>query len=343
MGRTTRKRSQKTPKRQRLALYHDMHVEEGFESCATRIFAITRKACTDFPSAERVMCLDIQGHRNSAGGYDHDAYELMTEFLLGFLMPYLTEVHTPLVAARNTKPQREDLPDELIIRHEDDSLQFDHQALAARSREDSPVERATRPSVRAIAEYLGMSPACIICWKTPVERAHVVPVALGGSNDVRNFALLCREHHAEAPDVADAESFWSWVDYAYDRDHQQRLSGISTEQLAVPGIAVVEAAPATSPTILTGHFAKIRAELQQHYGWSAADFVVFENWGQLMDEYHEVMGRATSKHFGIDSKTSTEAWAFDIARRRLTGSSPGAKSQWCRTTGEQDSDGHTEQ
>lgn len=44
-----------------------------------------------------------------------------------------------------------------------------------------------------------------------LERAHVIPKSVGGSNCLSNFALLCRECHVEAPDTKDSEFFWRWV------------------------------------------------------------------------------------------------------------------------------------
>ncbi len=37
------------------------------------------------------------------------------DFLLGFLAPFLCEVHAPLATLRNPRPQDDDLPDDLII------------------------------------------------------------------------------------------------------------------------------------------------------------------------------------------------------------------------------------
>lgn len=73
-----------------IALYHDMRVEEDFNKCATRLFSILKNAAAMRPGAPRHLYLDIQGHRNSAGGYDADALEIMQEYLMGFLGPYLT-------------------------------------------------------------------------------------------------------------------------------------------------------------------------------------------------------------------------------------------------------------
>ena len=42
-------------------------------------------------------------------------FELQKEFLIGYLLQFLTEVRVPLAHVRNPKPQLEDLPDELHI------------------------------------------------------------------------------------------------------------------------------------------------------------------------------------------------------------------------------------
>jgi hypothetical protein len=41
--------------------------------------------------------------------------ELQKEFLLGFLSPYLSEIHCPLVDETNQKPQENDTPPTLIL------------------------------------------------------------------------------------------------------------------------------------------------------------------------------------------------------------------------------------
>ncbi|WP_181138630.1 HNH endonuclease [Streptomyces sp. Ru73] len=301
-----------------IALYHDMRVEEDFAKCATRIFSILKKAAAVNPGAPRYLYLDIQGHRNAAGGYDADAMEIVQEFLLGHLGPYLTEISTPLLQVRNPQPQREDVPDALYIRDPDREHAYDHRELRVRNRDRHPDRRRSRPPVRAIADYLGLDePICLICWQAPVERAHVVPEALGGSNDVRNFALLCPRHHREAPDVADAEAFWSWVDYACERDGHMKWQGMEPELLAKAervGLRIDTSGPVRKSL---HHFDRVRDELVRHYGWAPEDFAGGEHWGALMAEFHTVMDAATSTHFNVAKKASTEAWAFEVARRRL--------------------------
>lgn len=301
-----------------IGLYHDMRVEEDFAKCATRLFAILKKAAETSPGAPRHLYLDIQGHRDADGDYDADAREIMCDFLPGFLGPYLTEISTPLRQGKNPEPQREDVPRVLTIRDPDREHAYDHRELGVRNRDSQPDQRRSRPPVQAIADYLGLDePICLICWQAPVERAHVVPESLGGSNDVRNFALLCPRHHREAPDVADAEAFWSWVDYACERDGHMKWEGVEPETLATMerlGLRVDTSGPVRKSL---RHFDRVRDELVRHYGWCPEDFAGGYHWGALMEEFHTVMDSATSTHFNVPKKASTEAWAFEVARRRL--------------------------
>lgn len=295
-----------------------MKVYENFERSALRIFQMVKRAEEDSPGALRYLFIDVQGHENSVGGYDHDAFELIRDFTLAHLGKYLTEVSTPLIHVR-IPDQRNDIPDQLQFGYPDDgsAYGYDGESLGIQPREAFPAERKTPPTVRAIADYLGLEDAaCLICRGEPVERAHVVPHALGDSMDVRNFALLCPEHHAEAPDAADAESFWAWVDYAEIRDtpdkwadapddikkllrqHNVRVDKNNREDLSL--------------------FSAIKDELGSLYGWSDGDFGSVQ-WANLMDEFHRVLDVATGRHFSIGKKVSPYAWAYDIAFRRAKG------------------------
>ncbi|XIE77993.1 HNH endonuclease [Streptomyces sp. SBR177] len=307
-----------------VAIYHDMKVYENFERCAQRLFECVRMAQKQSPGAPRMLFLDIQGHRNSAGGYDHDAYELMRDFGMGYLLQYLTEFSTPLFRVRNNGRQRDDIPPTLVIGYPDDGSDYGYDAaeLGLKPREKNPAERRSKPTLKAITEYLGLDePACLVCWRKPVERCHVVPEALGGSLDVRNFALLCPAHHAEAPDVADAESFWAWVDYAELRDSPDKWLDAPEELrtwLKEHGVRVDT--PAREPQ---SFFSAVKRELKSLYGWTDADFTSAV-WEELMEEFHTVLDSATGKHFSVEKKVSTYAWAYDVARRRVAGvSGPG--------------------
>lgn len=98
-----------------MALYHCVYPEENFEQAARDIFDLIAHTIEFFPNAKRSLYLDIEGHRTPTDAFDDDMFELQKDFLLGFLMPFLAELHTPLVHAANPKSQRADLPDELHI------------------------------------------------------------------------------------------------------------------------------------------------------------------------------------------------------------------------------------
>jgi hypothetical protein len=57
--------------------------------------------------------------------------------------------------------------------------------------------------------------AALLCWrcahKRQLQRCHIVPRALGGSEEPCNLVLLCRQCHAEAPNVADPDFMWTWL------------------------------------------------------------------------------------------------------------------------------------
>jgi hypothetical protein len=94
-----------------------VYQQDGFEQAATALFALVRRAERAHPGKRRVLYLDIEGHRNAQGAYDHEMVELQQEFLFGCLLPYLSEVYLPVgLHVTNPHPQRADLPDKLVIK-----------------------------------------------------------------------------------------------------------------------------------------------------------------------------------------------------------------------------------
>ncbi|MFC4563662.1 HNH endonuclease signature motif containing protein [Nocardiopsis mangrovi] len=313
-----------TPERRKsILLYHDMRVEEDFELCAQRIFEVVKSAAKKYPGKPRFLWLSVQGHLNDLGGFDHDSFEIISNFIPEYLFPYLTEVKTPLMHVRNPHPQREDIPGLLIINPPEDGSEdkFDHHSFARRQREYLSDSRSSKPSVRSIAGYLGRDGSCQICWESTVERAHALPEALGGSNDVRNFALLCPYHHQMAPDVADAEAFWKWIDYSYDRDSHMREMGENVQQLLRKYIH--EAVPNNSNRNNDYEKAKeggfdqeLIFELKNLYGWTQEELGgLLER--RLVQEFNRVRRAATTNHRGVGRKVSTYAWAYNVALRRV--------------------------
>jgi hypothetical protein len=92
-----------------VVLYHVVYAHEGFGRSADALFQLVKKAATEKPGQPRQLHLEIVGHRNEQGGFDHDMFQLQESFLREFLLPYMTKMHAPLVEATNPN-QREDLP-----------------------------------------------------------------------------------------------------------------------------------------------------------------------------------------------------------------------------------------
>ena len=49
------------------------------------------------------------------------------------------------------------------------------------------------------------------CEKIPLQRCHIVPRSLGGTNEVSNLFLMCRECHDRAPNTCMPDVFFSWA------------------------------------------------------------------------------------------------------------------------------------
>lgn len=101
--------------RNAIALYHCVFANEDFTVAAQQIYQIVLKAQQVSPNLRRLLFLDIEGHRNQKGRFDAGMFELQRHFILGFLLSYLSEVHIPLIAAKNNKRQRNDLAQNLTI------------------------------------------------------------------------------------------------------------------------------------------------------------------------------------------------------------------------------------
>jgi len=98
-----------------VALYHVVYKEEGFEVAARHLFEMVRSAQQQWPGKRRVLYLDIEGHRNTAGGFDGDMLELLQHYVMGFLGRHLSELHTPLYDGEPSAPQDNNVPDDLQL------------------------------------------------------------------------------------------------------------------------------------------------------------------------------------------------------------------------------------
>jgi HNH endonuclease len=83
-----------------------------------------------------------------------------------------------------------------------------------------------RPSIRQIVSYwesrvdesdlgVDMAEAAERCWRcgyrSKLERCHIVPKSLDGSNEPSNFVLLCGRCHREAPNTRNVQFMWHWI------------------------------------------------------------------------------------------------------------------------------------
>lgn len=102
-------------KEKQVALYHRVMRRENFEKAAKDLVDLLVLAQKKSPGKPRTLYVDIDGHRNAKGGFDQDMLELQKEFGLGFLLPFFTEVHFPLISVKNPNKQDNDVPDKLHI------------------------------------------------------------------------------------------------------------------------------------------------------------------------------------------------------------------------------------
>lgn len=102
-------------KKQGIAIYHRVMKRENFEVAAKALFRLLVNAQKQAPDQPRGLYVDIDGHRNKAGGFDNDMFELQVEFGMGFLAQFFEEVHFPLYSVKNPKQQNNDIPERLEI------------------------------------------------------------------------------------------------------------------------------------------------------------------------------------------------------------------------------------
>ena len=119
------------PPRDGIALCHVVLAHEDFEKSAFNLFRLIRNAQDKCPGQMRILYLDVEGHRNGAGEFDQDMLELQTDFTTEFLLQFLSRVVMPLATIENPNPQKNDLPDELILYSNDTELGGGSAALTA--------------------------------------------------------------------------------------------------------------------------------------------------------------------------------------------------------------------
>ena len=99
----------------KIILYHRVMRRENFEKATRDLFDLLKTAQIKSPNIDRILYVDIDGHKNSKGGFDHDMFELQQDFGIGFLGKFFSEVHFPLINFINPNPQCNDIPAGLSI------------------------------------------------------------------------------------------------------------------------------------------------------------------------------------------------------------------------------------
>ena len=69
----------------KIILYHRVMRRENFEKATRDLFDLLKTAQVKSPNIDRILYVDIDGHKNSKGGFDHDMFELQQDFGIGFL------------------------------------------------------------------------------------------------------------------------------------------------------------------------------------------------------------------------------------------------------------------
>jgi hypothetical protein len=78
----------------------------------------------------------------------------------------------------------------------------------------------------------------------PLQRCHIIPRSLGGTDDASNLFLMCRECHDLAPDTNSREMFFKWVESQnwckrWDAEIQENLQAFGVKKEDLPLINTI--------------------------------------------------------------------------------------------------------
>lgn len=96
-----------------IAIVHRVLASEDFNRTAQILLILLNKAQHEYPGKKRCLYLEIEGHRDSKGDFDHDMFELQTKFMGDFLLQFLTRVKMPSGSIQNLNPQNDLIPESL--------------------------------------------------------------------------------------------------------------------------------------------------------------------------------------------------------------------------------------
>jgi len=100
-----------------VSLFHIVGRDDDFETAVADVFTLLRTAQDRYPNWPRIFYLDIEGHGGERDGFDEDFFEFQQEFWFSTIAHFVTAFEVPLVGQLiNPEPQRNDVPDRLVIR-----------------------------------------------------------------------------------------------------------------------------------------------------------------------------------------------------------------------------------
>jgi len=99
-----------------VSLYHIVREDDTFESAVSGVFGLLKRAQAEYPEWPRMFYVEITGHEGDRDGFDDEFFEFQQEFWFSTLAHFVTAFDLPMTGGLvNPNPQRNDLPDELVI------------------------------------------------------------------------------------------------------------------------------------------------------------------------------------------------------------------------------------
>ena len=121
------------------------------------------------------------------------------------------------------------------------------------------------------------------CWrcgcKKNLERAHIIPHAMGGKDEPSNLVLLCKRCHADGPNVDDPEIMWDWI-RAYGVPFYNTFWGILGRK---------------EYQFIYGH--SVPEELEKNFTYVSPEMGKEELEHMVREKFEDAMDRS-SNHFG---------------------------------------------
>ncbi len=99
-----------------VSLFHIVGSDDTFENAVSAVFGLLKRAQDEYPEWPRIFYVEITGHEGTREGFDDEFFEFQQEFWFSTMAHFVTAFELPMTGGLvNPNPQRDDLPDELVI------------------------------------------------------------------------------------------------------------------------------------------------------------------------------------------------------------------------------------